>query len=88
MIPAASVTVLRIPDSKDVAELDRVMAHYARVVELPTARVQPELLALEKEISSLDSVTQAAIPIPTRVVDARLTLAKAVQKAKDALAKR
>jgi hypothetical protein len=62
---------LRVPDQKDVADLDRTMTLYEKLLGMPPEAANAELPALEQQIAALNPVAQMAMPSPARIIAAR-----------------
>jgi hypothetical protein len=78
----------RVPAAKDISELDRAIALYAKLLEMPPDAARVHVPNLQKQIASLDPVSQMLVPNPARMVAARAELISAQQQAEDALATR
>jgi len=78
----------RIPTAKDISELDRVTALYAKLLEMPPDAAKTQVPVLRKQIASLDPVSQMSVPNPAAMVAARSELISAQQQAEAALANR
>jgi hypothetical protein len=76
------------PAAKDFSELDRVIAQYEKLLEMPPDAAKVQAPILRKEIASLDPVLQMIVPNPVRMVSARAELAAAQQQTEAALATR
>jgi hypothetical protein len=79
---------IRVPDDKDLADLDRTMALYAKLLGMATDAANAQLPALKAQIGALNPVTQMAVPNPARMIAARAEVIKAQREAAEALGMR
>ncbi len=73
------------PGEEDIAELDRVMTFYTKLLGMPPDAATAQLPALQKQIAALNAVTQMAIPRPARMTAARAEVINAQRETAEAL---
>ena len=74
-----------VPGDAELSELQRMMAVYAKLLEIPPDAAQSQLPALQKQIAGLDAVSQMAVPNPARAIAARAEVIGAQHRAAEAL---
>jgi hypothetical protein len=74
----------RAPSDKDIAELDRTMAFYAKLLRMPLDTANTQLPLLKKQIAELNPVTQMAVPNPARMIAARAEVINAQHRTAEA----
>jgi hypothetical protein len=75
----------RVPGDREIAELDRTMAFYGKLLGMPPATANTQLPALQKQIAALDAVAQMTVPNAARMIAARAEVINAQHEAGEAL---
>jgi hypothetical protein len=82
---SAAPADFRVPGASEIAQLDRVMGSYAQLLRMQPEAAVAQLPRLQKQIATLDPVSQVGIPNPQRLVSARAELIRELRKAQAAL---
>lgn len=77
-------TNFHVPGEKDIADLDRTMAFYTKLLGMPPDAATAQLPALQKQIAALNPVSQMSVPNPARMIAARAEVINAQHRTAEA----
>lgn len=73
------------PTEAEISALDRVMSFYSKLLAAPPDEGESQLPVLQKQISGLDSISQALIPNPAKMIAARAEIIAAQRATVEAI---
>jgi hypothetical protein len=78
-------TDFHAPGERDIAEFDRVMAFFTKLLGMPPDAATAQLPALQKQIAALNPITQISVANPARMIAARAEVIEAQHRTAEAL---